>query len=99
MSTAIALKKNFCCRKKLDGVIMRMVSGGLFQKLVNDKLFETRVQMRSSEVEGSEEKSLALEDVFGIFLFLIASYVASFVLLVGEILHNRYSKCFFSKVK
>ncbi|GIX93562.1 hypothetical protein CEXT_574221 [Caerostris extrusa] len=56
MSTAIALKKNFCCRKKLDGVIMRMVSGGLFQKLVNDKLFETRVQMRSSEVEGSEEK-------------------------------------------
>ncbi|GIX84486.1 lig_chan-Glu_bd domain-containing protein [Caerostris darwini] len=99
MSTAIALKKNFCCRNKLDGVILRMVSGGLFQKLVNDKLFETRAQMLSSEFADSEEKPLALEDVFGIFLFLIVSYVASFVLLIGEILHDRYSKCIFSKVK
>ncbi|GFS34637.1 lig_chan-Glu_bd domain-containing protein [Trichonephila inaurata madagascariensis] len=89
-STAIALKKNFFCKPQLDSAILRIVGGGLFQKFVDDRLFETRANILSGVSERSPGTALALEDMYGIFLLLLLSYVSSFVLLLGEILHKRY---------
>ncbi|GFX80963.1 lig_chan-Glu_bd domain-containing protein [Trichonephila clavipes] len=89
-STAIALKNNFFCKSQLDSAILRIVEGGLFQKFVDDRLFETRANILSGVSERSPRTALALEDMYGIFLLLLLSYVSSFVLLLGEILHRRY---------
>ncbi|KAF8773855.1 Glutamate receptor ionotropic like protein [Argiope bruennichi] len=91
MSTAIALKKGFCCKSRLDDVILRIVSGGLFQKLVDEKLFETRTLLSSVTSTKAATKSLTISDVYGIFLLLTLSYMASFLLLTAEILYKRYN--------
>ncbi|GFQ68143.1 lig_chan-Glu_bd domain-containing protein [Trichonephila clavata] len=89
-STALALKKNFSGKPQLDSAILRIVGGGLFQKFVDDRLFETRANILSGVSERSPGTTLALEDMYGIFLLLLLSYASSFVLLLGEILHKRY---------
>ncbi|GFT92729.1 lig_chan-Glu_bd domain-containing protein [Nephila pilipes] len=88
LSTAVALKKDFCCNSKLDDVILRIVSGGLFQKLIDDKLFETRAYVLSEGSDNSLQTPLALKDLYGIFLLLLLSYILSFLLLLGENLHK-----------
>ncbi|GBL85975.1 hypothetical protein AVEN_89041-1 [Araneus ventricosus] len=89
MSTAVALKKGFCCKTRLDDVILRIVSGGLFQKLVDEKLFKTRTHLSSATSSKTTTKALTISEVYGIFLLLLLSYITSFLLLIGEIFYKR----------
>ncbi|KAG8199707.1 hypothetical protein JTE90_022156 [Oedothorax gibbosus] len=92
----IAVNKGFCCKKALETYITRMVNIGIFEKLYNDKLFETRIKfMTNGPPKMKSQKVLSLEELFGAFkLWGAGCILASFIQFVIIVI-----QCFKRRVK
>ncbi|GFS71828.1 glutamate receptor ionotropic, delta-2 [Nephila pilipes] len=97
---ALALNKNFCCKKKLDQVLSRIRSAGLFEKFVKDETLKVLFQVSTKASETDGKMQIHVKDLFGAILFLLIGYILSFLSLLGEILYSRHGNkfktdCFF----
>ncbi|KAF8782915.1 glutamate receptor ionotropic, delta-2-like [Argiope bruennichi] len=94
----MALRRGFCCKSKVNTIILRLLSSGIPDKFLRDESFKIQLaerRKRFSTKDADVEKQLSLKDVSGAFMFLLAGYFLSFFSFLGEIifarLHKKYS--------
>ncbi|GFT39661.1 lig_chan-Glu_bd domain-containing protein [Nephila pilipes] len=98
VSTGIMIRKGFCCSNRLNTVLLRITSAGLYQKFVQDVGSQQEIKLLSVLPYDESVKSLTLEALSGIFILLLAGYVASFLILLLEIMQNNFSKKKYNKI-
>ncbi|XP_021004539.2 glutamate receptor ionotropic, delta-1-like [Parasteatoda tepidariorum] len=91
-SLVVTINKKFCCKAKLDEIILRLVEAGIFGKIFREESWKSNERLLKF-VKPSEEKikPLHLEDLYGAFLLLCWGYIISLIVLIVEI--------FFSKIR
>ncbi|XP_055932886.1 ionotropic receptor 21a-like [Argiope bruennichi] len=91
-STAVFLKKGFCCEDRFSTVLLRIVSAGLYEKFIRDVAFPQEVRISSSLVHTDAVTKLNMNALSGIFFVLCMGYISSLVLLLLEIAHDRWRR-------
>ncbi|GFT96325.1 lig_chan-Glu_bd domain-containing protein [Nephila pilipes] len=93
---AINLRKGFCCRERLNDVLYGIVSGGLYDKWINDIAFRDKLHKRL-EVKHEELKlQLTLKDLKMAFFVLFFGYGLAFLTFLAELLIPKYFDIFCS---
>ncbi|GFS71805.1 glutamate receptor ionotropic, delta-2 [Nephila pilipes] len=69
---AIAVNKNFCCKKKLDQVISRIRSAGLFEKFLKDETPIIRSDYLKLLEETKQHKKIIFDDISKALWLLIS---------------------------
>ncbi|GBM71463.1 hypothetical protein AVEN_273931-1 [Araneus ventricosus] len=85
--SAFAIKKDFCCKSKLNEIILRFSAAGLFHKFLIDESIKYRISAseNTSEEKMQFYKSLSVNDLAGVFLLLSIAYGFSVICLLLEI--------------
>ncbi|GFW50475.1 glutamate receptor ionotropic, delta-2 [Trichonephila clavipes] len=91
LNIALAVNKNFCCKKELDQVLSRIRSMGLFEKFVKDETQKLVLQTSKEVTEIDDRMQIHVKDLFGAILLLLIGYVLSFLSLLSEIFYNYQS--------
>ncbi|GBM26131.1 Glutamate receptor ionotropic, delta-1 [Araneus ventricosus] len=86
----IALRKDFCCKRRLNTLISRMKSAGLYQKLEKEELLRVFLD-KNETIEESNSLQLKVIDLFGAFMFLLIGYSLSLFTLSCEVIY--FSLC------
>lgn len=86
-NVGIALKSNFCCKRKLNKIILRIQSAGLFNKLISDEFFQTKLHFMTASRNKFIHRvhALTMEDLQGSFLLIVFGNVAAFFCLLVEL--------------
>ncbi|GIX75989.1 hypothetical protein CEXT_429321 [Caerostris extrusa] len=84
------MRKDFCCKKEIDTVILRISNGGLYQKLVDDEAFFRQLKHFNSTSYKEVGKSLGLEEMSGIFYVLVLFHGLAFIIFLMEVGHCRW---------
>lgn len=89
-NVGIALKEHFCCKRRLNLIISRIQSAGLFDKLISDEFFKKKLQMlRLAEKEGNKIDDriheLTLDDMHDSFIMLISGHCFALFCFLCEI--------------
>ncbi|XP_021000178.1 glutamate receptor ionotropic, delta-2-like [Parasteatoda tepidariorum] len=80
--TAISINRRFCCKSAVNTVISRILSSGIFNKIIKDELVLNWIsQIHEPSVE---LKAVTLEDVRGPFLILFGGYIIAIFFLIAE---------------
>lgn len=88
---AIAVRKSFCCKDRLDELIHKMFAAGIFDKFLRDEEFInsiTNIHTRFDEQD--RERKITLEDLSGAFILLIIGFIFSFIALTLELISNNH---------
>ncbi|GFS99685.1 uncharacterized protein NPIL_672661 [Nephila pilipes] len=94
--TAINWRKGFCCRERVDEVIYGIVSGGLYEKWIEDYAFRDKLHKRLEVKHEEPDMQLTLKDLKMAFYALFIGYVFSFLALFAEILIPNRLAIFYS---
>ncbi|GFS38652.1 lig_chan-Glu_bd domain-containing protein [Nephila pilipes] len=94
--TAINWRKGFCCRERVDEVIYGIVSGGLYEKWIEDNAFRDKLHKRLEMKHEEPELQLMLEDLKMAFYALFIGYALSFLAFIAELLIPRRFDIFYS---
>ncbi|GFT61704.1 uncharacterized protein NPIL_610011 [Nephila pilipes] len=81
---AIAVKKNFCCKDRLDIMINRVLGAGLFEKFIKDELQMLKILTNKTFTNEHEFRKLSIHDTTGAWSLLVVGYIISFFILAGE---------------
>ncbi|XP_055936766.1 ionotropic receptor 25a-like [Argiope bruennichi] len=88
-----ALRKGFCCGKRLNTMLSWVLSAGLIQKYQSDEWWKIRITAsKKFPVKTSDVQQLQLKDLIGVFLILVVGHFLSFVALLAEIMHFQIRK-------
>ncbi|GFS55203.1 uncharacterized protein NPIL_528831 [Nephila pilipes] len=93
---AIAMKKGFCCRKRLNDVLYRIVSGGLFEKWTDDVSFADTLHKRLKMKHEEPKLQLTLEDLKLAFSTLLFGYALALLAFLTELLSPKSLDIFYS---
>lgn len=87
MILAIPARKDFCCKKDLDNILQRMVTGGLYEKILKDidNRFEIRNSLNLEKVD--REHALSLSDMQDAMSMLIIGNILALLVFMAEILY------------
>ncbi|GFT98599.1 hypothetical protein NPIL_114551, partial [Nephila pilipes] len=77
---------------KLNKVVMSLVSGGLYQKIVADEEFKSGIGADPDVFHTEQTHSLSLEDIYGVLVLLFTGYLLSLTSLIGEIVFHHCAK-------
>ncbi|GFS38651.1 uncharacterized protein NPIL_215361 [Nephila pilipes] len=94
--TAINWRKGFCCRERVDEVIYGIVSGGLYDKWLEDYAFRDKIQKRLEVKHEEPEMQLSLEDLKMVFSALFIGLALSFLAFFAELLIPKSFDIFYS---
>ncbi|GFY59482.1 uncharacterized protein TNIN_436151 [Trichonephila inaurata madagascariensis] len=86
---AIALRKNFPLKTKLNWVISQLNSAGIYNKVLKDeslKLWLTRINQTS---ETLSIKPLEVKDISGALILLVIGYVFTLIVFICEIIFDK----------
>ncbi|GFR02676.1 lig_chan-Glu_bd domain-containing protein [Trichonephila clavata] len=92
----IGLKKEFCCKERLNSVLHGVLSGGLFEKWLRDQTFLATLHDRMNVKHEEENMQLTLDDLKLAFFTLLTGYALAFLVLLAEILIPRSFNFFYS---
>ncbi|KAG8179385.1 hypothetical protein JTE90_003641 [Oedothorax gibbosus] len=88
---AMAVKKGFCCKKRLNNIIARFNAAGLYRKSVNDASFLYHLDsLKRNQPKEEREKQLSFDGVKGSLVLLAVGCLASLIILIGEIFVFKY---------
>ncbi|GFV45218.1 putative glutamate receptor [Trichonephila clavipes] len=93
-STAMALRKDFCCKAELRRVMSRLISAGIFTKCFKTFSFRNWLASSKSFEDIEEDNMLAIEDFSDVFLMFSVGLFFALLVFFAEILvyylnHNR----------
>ncbi|GBL85982.1 Glutamate receptor ionotropic, kainate 1 [Araneus ventricosus] len=92
-NVGVVLNKNFCCKDRLNDVILSLISAGFYEKIINDEIFRSGIGTDTEDIDESEQThTLNIGDMYGIFILLFAGYLISAIVLVAEILFHHILK-------
>ncbi|KAG8178197.1 hypothetical protein JTE90_025962 [Oedothorax gibbosus] len=88
----VALNRRFCCKKRLNVLLRRILGAGLNQKIIEEEGFKAGLGQQNSQTEknlkGASSVSLSIDDLYGVFAMLMAGYIAAGVVLFLELMWN-----------
>ncbi|GFQ70024.1 glutamate receptor ionotropic, delta-1 [Trichonephila clavata] len=93
ISTAIVIRKDFCCKTQLRKVMSRVVSAGIYERYFNLESFRYSLSLPGNEIKRDEERILTLNHLYGAFSMLLAGLVVSFLVFVGEVISHKLCVC------
>ncbi|GFU40541.1 hypothetical protein NPIL_535471, partial [Nephila pilipes] len=93
---AINLRKGFCCRERLNDVLYGIVSGGLYEKWINDITFRDTLRKRLEVKHEDPESQLTLKDLKMAFFVLFFGHALALMAFLAELLIPKRFKIFFS---
>ncbi|XP_042911760.1 probable glutamate receptor [Parasteatoda tepidariorum] len=88
----VAIRKDFCCKEHFNTILLRILSGGLYNKLMDNFLFKFEV-LKKLNFDHSQRTSasvLKLSDLSGVFVILGIGWTAGIFALIMEIAYNRW---------
>ncbi|GFY61484.1 lig_chan-Glu_bd domain-containing protein [Trichonephila inaurata madagascariensis] len=94
--SGIALKKGFCCHKRLNDVLNGIINGGLYEKWMNDQSFVKTIHKHLRLPHEEPELQLTLEDLKLAFSTLCFGYAMAFLAFLGEVLIPKSVDIFYS---
>ncbi|GFS34635.1 glutamate receptor ionotropic, kainate 1 [Trichonephila inaurata madagascariensis] len=90
-NVGVVLSRQFCCKERLNKVVMKLLSGGLYQKIVSDEVFRSGLGADPDVFHTEQTHSLSLEDMYAVFLLLFVGYLLSLISLIGEMMFRYYA--------
>ncbi|KAG8178204.1 hypothetical protein JTE90_025969 [Oedothorax gibbosus] len=92
-NVAVALNRRFCCKKRLNVLLRRIVGAGLYQKIIEEEWFKAGLGQQNFQSDSINQKearsaSLTIDDLYGVFVMLVAGYIASGVAILIELVWN-----------
>ncbi|GFT94565.1 glutamate receptor ionotropic, delta-1 [Nephila pilipes] len=87
--SAFAVRKNFCCKARLNSIISRLVSAGIYGKFLRDESVKFRITHSDNVPEDQVIKKLSVKDLAGIFLILGIGLSLALVSFLVEVVHHR----------
>ncbi|GIY07302.1 glutamate receptor ionotropic, kainate 1 [Caerostris extrusa] len=88
-NVGVVLSKKFCCEDQLNKIILSLISAGMYEKIINDEIFRSGLGTYVDIINSEKTHSLNLEDMYGVFILLIAGYLISAICFIGEIIFYR----------
>lgn len=88
---AMAHSKNFCCPRKLESVIHRIVAANLYPKILRDRDYEAQLRMNLPK-DAPLALPLSLKDLSGAFIVLFIGYLLSLLTFIAEIITKKLSR-------
>ncbi|GBM35855.1 putative glutamate receptor [Araneus ventricosus] len=86
---AIAFRKNFCCKKRFNTALSRALSGGLIQKFDKDMWNQLEILSKKTGFGSQIHHQITVSDLKTLLLMLLAGYIISFLVFLGEIAYYR----------
>ncbi|GFU31846.1 lig_chan-Glu_bd domain-containing protein [Nephila pilipes] len=93
---AIAMKKEFCCRERLNEALYHISSGGLFQKWIDDLSFVDTLHKRLKMKHEEPKLHLTLEDLKLAFFTLFFGYALALLAFLAELMSPKSLDIFHS---
>ncbi|XP_071041936.1 probable glutamate receptor [Parasteatoda tepidariorum] len=90
----IAIKKTFCCKERLNRIVLRIVSSGLYEKFKEDYFFKKDAMrnLNKSHPESTLASPIRLSNLNGVFIILGMGWAAGIIVLMMEITYFRWSR-------
>ncbi|GBO37785.1 hypothetical protein AVEN_42008-1 [Araneus ventricosus] len=90
---AVAMKKNFCYKRKLNKVISRMNSAGLYKKFTKEEHFKSWLSASERRRDVSKKiKPLSLQDLSGAFGVILVGLIIGIITFIYEVTCHRIGK-------
>ncbi|GFT14642.1 hypothetical protein NPIL_570871 [Nephila pilipes] len=93
---AINLRKGLCCRERLNDVLYGIVSGGLYDKWINDFTFRDTLRKRLEVKHEEQESQLTLQDLKMAFFVLFFGHALALMAFLAELLIPKRFDIFYS---
>ncbi|KAF8763767.1 Glutamate receptor ionotropic like protein [Argiope bruennichi] len=87
-----AMRKNFSFAEKLNNIISRTRSAGLYEKFMKDEHLKLRLNMSDGLSERKMQKQLSVNNLAGVFLLLLVGISLSVGILIFEIIYYNFTK-------
>nr|XP_015927423.1 glutamate receptor ionotropic, delta-1-like [Parasteatoda tepidariorum] len=85
---AIAINPNFCCGKKLDDVLYRLIESGIYRKFVQDESLKSYIEFSKNATFVKDNfKPLLLHELIGAFMMLVFGLTISCFVFICEVLY------------
>ncbi|XP_015929383.2 glutamate receptor U1-like [Parasteatoda tepidariorum] len=87
-----ALSKDFCCKERFKTILLRICSGGLYNKFMSDLFFKLDLKRSSNNdiYSRSSASPLGLSDLNGLFIILGIGWALAIFTLILEITYSRW---------
>ncbi|XP_015913070.1 probable glutamate receptor [Parasteatoda tepidariorum] len=88
----IAIRKAFCCKERFNTILLRILSGGLYNKFVDDFRFKLELR-RNLNIDHSQSTltlPLGLSNLNGVFIIIGIGWTAGIIALIMEITYSRW---------
>ncbi|GBM83730.1 hypothetical protein AVEN_261316-1 [Araneus ventricosus] len=90
---AVAMKKNFCYKRKLNAIISHLNSAGIYRKITSEGHFRNWLSFSGKRrVVYKEKKALSLEFLSGPFMMLLFGLISGLIALFCEIYMSKMLK-------
>lgn len=86
---AVAFRKDFCCKRKLDRVLKRITEAGIMAKLRSDQHTKKMIIANLRTLESADEKQIFFMQIFNVFIITLSIYIAAFFVLISEMVYYR----------
>lgn len=89
---AIWMRKDFCCKERLNYFVNSLWNSGIYHKMVYDKIFKLTLKtlIHSDDIDKNENKrQLTVDDFKGAFIILITGYTLAFIVFIFELSLNQ----------
>ncbi|GFV60179.1 lig_chan-Glu_bd domain-containing protein [Trichonephila clavipes] len=83
--SGMALKKGFCCRKRLNDVLNGIINGGLYKKWIDEESFVETIRKRLEMQHEYPQLQLTLEDRKLAFSVLCFGYALAFLAFLADL--------------
>lgn len=95
---AMVMSKDFCCKNEWERYVHKLMASGIYQKIFLDEDFRMFLKKVPVKFKVTETiRPLNLEDLGAAFIFLLAGYFASVLMLVVETQSHCGNKHSYSK--
>ncbi|GBL89854.1 hypothetical protein AVEN_179623-1 [Araneus ventricosus] len=89
-SIAIAFRKDFCCKTKINRLVERILNAGIYEKFIRDARRRVQISTRR-KISHYRVKPVCIHDIMAPCLLLVVGYIVSILTLIGEIIFCRIS--------
>ncbi|GFX37249.1 glutamate receptor ionotropic, delta-1 [Trichonephila clavipes] len=94
--SGIAVKKGFCCSEQLNNKILGVISGGLFEKWLDEFAFTSTLRKRLEVQHEEPQMQLTLQDLKLPFFILFTGYAFALLAFLLEVLSPYSFSIFYS---
>ncbi|XP_035216727.1 glutamate receptor ionotropic, delta-1-like [Stegodyphus dumicola] len=91
-NTGFALRKDFCCKERLNAVISSLTSGGFYYKLMSDQSYIN--WLKSAKKSQMNDNHQPMHEIITFLLVFAIGNTLAFFVLLGEILYAHLHKAY-----